>query len=366
MASSVPMATSTPEWDPFAQNFTLFLADQTPFNVSLADLNDFNLYNIRVCINWGSQLGASLLLLVVLLLLAKPERRRSPIFIINTFSLALNCVRCLLQCLYYTGAFNVTYTYFSGDYSRIATSDIAKSVTASVFYLLVLLCIQASFVLQTRVVCTTMAPLYQHCIAFVCGLAALLAVGFRFALTIVNSKSIVEGSDFFDWQWLASASLITITISICFFCVVFSGKLGVAIWQRRKLGLRQFGPMHIVFIMGCQTMIIPAIFAVLQYFTPAPELGQNVLTLVAIFLPLSSMWASANTKSRCTAPTTFPDSQRKLLHSCTTNCSTLVTDATSHAPISPARTDSTAGGELKDGISGVRVDRTFSMDSEKV
>jgi hypothetical protein len=43
-----------------------------------------------------------------------------------------------------------------------------------------------------------------------------------------------------------------------------------------------------------------AIFAVLQHFTHAPELGTNVLTVVAIFLPLSSTWAAAsiNNQSR--------------------------------------------------------------------
>lgn len=34
-------------------------------------------------------------------------------------------------------------------------------------------------------------------------------------------------------------------------------------------------------------------FAVLAYFTNIPDLGTVVLTLVAVFLPLSSLWASA-------------------------------------------------------------------------
>lgn len=57
-----------------------------------------------------------------------------------------------------------------------------------------------------------------------------------------------------------------------------------------------------------------AIFAVLQYFTEVPELGTNVLTLVAIFLPLSSMWAAtlANGKKK---EASNPHSQRKLFGS---------------------------------------------------
>lgn len=36
-----------------------------------------------------------------------------------------------------------------------------------------------------------------------------------------------------------------------------------------------------------------ALFAILQYTAPVPELGSQVLSVVAIFLPLSSIWASA-------------------------------------------------------------------------
>jgi pheromone alpha factor receptor len=49
-------------------------------------------------------------------------------------------------------------------------------------------------------------------------------------------------------------------ISICVFSSVFCTKLGLAIRSRRSLGLKQFGAMQIIFIMGCQTLTIPGKF----------------------------------------------------------------------------------------------------------
>lgn len=50
-----------------------------------------------------------------------------------------------------------------------------------------------------------------------------------------------------------------------------------------------------------------AIFSMLPYFTHVPAIASNVLTLVAIFLPLSSLWASANMSTRTTS-TSVPSS----------------------------------------------------------
>ena len=42
------------------------------------------------------------------------------------------------------------------------------------------------------------------------------------------------------------------------------------------------------------------IFSVLEYTSDIPEMDSNVITLVTIFLPLSSLWASATPEGRQT------------------------------------------------------------------
>ncbi|KAI4164392.1 MAG: hypothetical protein LQ342_002039 [Letrouitia transgressa] len=248
---------SSEDFDPFQQSFTLVLLDGTPFNVTIPDLDDFVRYSVQISINYAAQLGASLIFLIVLLLLTKPEKRKSPVFILNSVALAINVVRNLLQCLYYTGPFSEIYTYFSQDYSRVTASDYASQVTITVLSLLLLVCAELSLIMQVWVVCVTLRDLYKQGVTAFLVLVACLAVGFRFAFTIENAKLILSLNPPTSLNWLASASNIVTTISICLFSAVFIIKLGFALEQRRQLGMNHFGPMQILFIMGCQTLLIP-------------------------------------------------------------------------------------------------------------
>ncbi|KAL8722008.1 MAG: hypothetical protein Q9181_007586 [Wetmoreana brouardii] len=289
---------NTTTFDPFTQSFTLLTRDGTPFNITIPELDQFILYSVQISINYAAQLGASLLFLIVLLLLTKADKRKSPIFIINSIALTLNFLRTLLQCLYFTGPFSEAYTYFSVDYSRVSASDYANQVAITVLTFLLLLCAEASLLLQVRVVCVTLRQAYQRIIFAFSMMIAGLAIGFRLTLCIENSRYILSLQSLFPLAWLASATNITTSISICWFCAVFIIKLGFALDQRKKLGMGSFGPMQVIFIMGCQTLIIPAIFSIIEYFVPLPSMDANVLSLVTIFLPLSSLWASASIDHR--------------------------------------------------------------------
>ncbi|KAI4128989.1 MAG: hypothetical protein LQ341_006615 [Variospora aurantia] len=287
-----------PVFDPFRQTFTLISGDGMAINITIPELDAFILYSVQISINHAAQLGASLIILIVLLLLTKPDKRKTPIFIINSTALVLNVLRSLLQCLYFTGPFSETYAYFSLDYSRVTTSDYASQVTIAVLMWLLLLFVEASLLLQIRVVCVTLLDFYKRIIYALSTCIAGLAVAFRLALSIENAKYIVALESQFSLHWLASAANITTSVSICWFSLVFVVKLGLALNQRKKLNVGSFGPMQIIFIMGCQTLIIPAIFSVIEYFVPLPSIDSNVLTLVTIFLPLSSLWASASVDNR--------------------------------------------------------------------
>ncbi|KAL8717033.1 MAG: hypothetical protein Q9225_005688 [Loekoesia sp. 1 TL-2023] len=335
---------NTTSFDPFTQSFTLLMRDGTPFNVTIPELDDFILYNVQISINYAAQLGASLLFLVVLLLLTKPDKRKSPIFIINSVALILNVLRTLLQCLYFTGPFSETYAYFSVDYTRVSGSDYANQVAITVLIWLLLVCVEVSLLLQVRVVCVTLLDIYKRLIYAISTMIAGLALAFRLALCVENSKYILSLESEFSLRWLASATNITTSISICWFCAVFIVKLGFALDQRRKLNVGSFGPMQIIFIMGCQTLIIPAIFSVIEYFVHLPSMDSNVLSLVTIFLPLSSLWASASVDNRKRS-SEKPKIHGKLLGSNgTATTGPLVDDKFLVGPLSPSETATTRTG----------------------
>ncbi|KAL9127011.1 MAG: hypothetical protein Q9217_004026 [Psora testacea] len=326
--------------DPFEQSFTLVSPGDGPFNVSLSDLNDFNLYNIEICINYGAQIGASIAVLLVLLLLTRPDRRLSAILIVNTLSLIFNIIRNVLQCVRFTGPWTNTYAFFADDFSRVHTKDYAIPITTTVFTLLMQICVEASLCMQVRVVCVTLRELYRRVIFAISGVVALLAIGFRFAYMVENDKYIVALVPTANLYWLGSATNITTSISIFWFCGVFVTKLGFALYQRKKLGIGQFGPMQILFIMGCQTLIIPAVLSILQYWVN-PAMSSNALTAVAIFLPLSSLWASASIDSRTSAS----KESRKVFANYPSGFSEPTTyRQTPSGPVSPAHTATTLRG----------------------
>ncbi|KAI9803050.1 MAG: hypothetical protein M1826_005028 [Phylliscum demangeonii] len=274
-------------------NFTLVLPEGNPINVTEAALDEWSSYNVRITANFGCQLGASILLLIIMVLMTKARSRRSWVFGLNVLALALNTVRTLLQILFFTSGFNDASAFFTGDFSRVRRSDYAVSITADVLTTLLLVNLETSLLLQAHVVCITVPSVYRKAILGLASFVGFVAVGFRAALSVENIKFILHAADFSPFLWLTQATNATSTVSIWVFCLIFVTKLGMVMWGRRRLGMPQLGAVQILFIGGCQTMILPALFSVLQNFTVIPEMGSNVLTVTAISLPLTAMWASS-------------------------------------------------------------------------
>ncbi|EAW09957.1 alpha-factor pheromone receptor STE2 [Aspergillus clavatus NRRL 1] len=293
-------------FDPFEQSFTLQRSDGKTFNTSLV-IADHNMeYMLRLSINYGTQLGASIVLLLILMLLTRPEKRLSSVFLLNVAALASNIVRLVCQISYFSSGFAKTYALLAHDFSRVAQATYASQVMASVFFTLVLVCVEISLVLQVQVVCSNLRRRYRHLLLGASILVTLIPIGFRLAFMVENCIVIVRSGNMKNYHWLESATNIVATVSICFFCAIFVVKLGFAIKMRRRLGVKDFGPMKVIFIMGCQTMIIPALFSICQYWVNIPEFSHNLLTLVTISLPLSSIWAgftldSSNNTANSTA-----------------------------------------------------------------
>lgn len=292
------MATSSAlPFDPYTQNVTMKYRDGGILEVPMAEMNIFVQYNVRVCINYGCQFGASLTLLVILLLLTHADKRGSAVFLLNGLALFFNVMRLLFQVIHFETDFEKIYEYFSMDYSAVPTSAYAISIVSTIFTTIVIVCIEISLVLQLHVVCSTLRRRYRRPLLAFSILVALIPIAFRFFFMVINCKLIISLGYMTTLWWVESATNVSLTVSICFFCVVFVIKLGFAIHQRRQLGVREFGPMKVIFVMGCQTMVAPAIFSIAQYYITVPELNSNVVTLVVISLPLSSIWAGAALKN---------------------------------------------------------------------
>jgi len=209
------------------------------------------------------QFGACLILFLVLMLLSKHDKRRSPVFLFNTAALFFNIILAILQCCVVTSSFWDIYPVLVGDYGVATPAAYRLTAAVSVFLTLVSICIEVSLVLQVHVVSVTLKTWQKMSILAISAFVAVVAMGFRIAQSAISVKCIFHPDEFCSsTTWLAKAKDITLTISICFFSAIFCAKLGWSLRERRKLGMKQFGSMQIIFIGGFQTMIIPGTFPV--------------------------------------------------------------------------------------------------------
>lgn len=247
-------------FNPYSQNITMITSDGTIMSIPLPDFDQYVQAGVQACINYGSQLGATIVTTILLFLLTRAKKRRSIVFCLNIAALLLNVFRIVFQILFYTGAWFEAYAYFSGDISRVSQSDFATSILAAVMTAIVELVMEISLVIQTAVVSTNMPVVYKTILLGLSCLVAVTTIGFRMAEMVVNSIAIVNNESSVSDVWVQKADTVLITVSVCFFSAVFMGKLGYTIHRRKQLGVRQFGPMQVIFIMSCQTMVVPGEF----------------------------------------------------------------------------------------------------------
>ncbi|KAK2827861.1 hypothetical protein FQN49_007270 [Arthroderma sp. PD_2] len=282
-----------PHFDPFQQSVTFLRGDGSSFPVSMAQFDKFLLYIVRTAIAAASQLGASVVMAVLLALLTSPEKRHSIVFYLNITTLLVNVCRTLSSAVFFTSSWVEVYAYFSGDYSKITAGAYANSVMGTIATGLMVILIEMSLLVQTQVLCSTLRDVYRRILLAWSCLVALVPIAFRIVFMVENIKAIMTQASLGKKVWIQSASNISISVSICYFSFIFIAKLGYAIHTRRILGMTGFGVMQVIFIMACQTMVLPAIMSVLQYFIPEFEINTNLLTLLALSLPLTTLWSAA-------------------------------------------------------------------------
>jgi pheromone alpha factor receptor len=251
-----PMA-APQEFDLFTQPFNITLPDGSTRMYPMQILDESRIFIARLATNYGAQIGATIMLLLVLMLLTRSEKRKAKIFIINASCLVVNTIRCILLTCYTTSPMFNPYAQLSGDWSRVTTGNLATTITASIFTLIVSILVMVSLSMQVWVVCVTTAPVQRYIIMAATTLVALVAVGYKAASVILASQETLAFEASTSNRRIYQEGYIAQAVAIWFFSCIFTYKLGYAIYQRRKLKMPQFGPMQIVFIMGCQTMLIP-------------------------------------------------------------------------------------------------------------
>lgn len=253
-------------FDGFRQDFVILLPDgTTPMTANMEDFNLLQKSQLNQGIIYGAQIGVTALLFLIMLIMTKPDKRRSVVFLLNSLALLFILVRTSMAVRLLAGPFFNFYIFELAWYPYVEeiAYSIRLSVATEVLGVFVNGFIFASLVLQVHIICCTLDDI-QHklVIGFCCLLAAMVCI-LRLTLAIMNSMwDIVGLRTVTEEQWgtiqrMASANNIASITCIAIFSAIFNTKLVLAILARRKLNMKQFGPMQIIFVMGLQTMFVP-------------------------------------------------------------------------------------------------------------
>ncbi|KAK9472672.1 fungal pheromone mating factor STE2 GPCR-domain-containing protein [Dipodascopsis tothii] len=283
-----------------------FMTEYTPANQTIqyvdyeghyqysqpADFDSWTNEFVSMAAILGVQIGACTVMAITLALLSKPAKRLTPIFLLNQFSLMVLVVRGILYLKYITGpmaSFASSFALYTDD---IPDSAYSESYATSIMPMLVVIAVEISLILQVRIVYASNRHT-QRVVTVLASMLGLVVVVF-WILSEVNAYDDLYGLTVAMSQWPYTAAYVSYSVFIFACSGAFMYKLYQAIRQRRSLGLTQFGPLQIIFIMSLQTMILPAIMTVIQ-IAANPGFGYSSMTslIVVISLPLSTLWASS-------------------------------------------------------------------------
>lgn len=333
MSSTTSMAAPGSEnFNPHLQPITIFYPDATNFTLTLMDITQVNYAAIRKVTIFGAELGASIIILVLLAALTWAEKRRTILFSVNMLALLALAIRSILQIEYYLQPWFDMYTYLSGDTSDVSMGSRATTVAAGTMQIVLVAATQISLILQIRVVYASM-PKINIAMTALASVVATTVMSF-YTISLVQSNIAGMRAEPYLGGWIYPTARGLYAFSICLYSLVFVLKLGHAIHRRKCLGLQKFGPLQVVFIMGCQTMLVPgknshcpwrnflclslltlaaAIFSVVENVVKFDGLSSLTAALVAISLPLSAMWAAAQTETP--SPSGMGDSYQRIFRS---------------------------------------------------
>lgn len=275
------------------QNFTLNTTAGTQ-TFGIEYLEHFRHYYISESIIFGVKIGTAFSIFIVSFLFSRNWRQ--PVFIFNQTSLFLLIMETIFYIIYTLGPISSMGTVLTLSTAGTTQNDRNISNASSIFQLLLIISIELSLFFQ----CWTMyRDDFRSVVKIVPWIMLVICVipnvVFWFIYVVANCISLNDPVNSFvrrnRWVYVVPRALFA--CSVVLFSLLSVLKLFVTLKRRKHMGLKQFGPFQIVFIMAAQTMIIPAIITLVDFLLPSSPDTLSTLTamFVTIFLPLSSIWA---------------------------------------------------------------------------
>jgi len=269
-----------------------FTSIQGPAEFTFADIESYHEKMMKNAMIFAARVGAAGIMMIALWLTS--SNRRTPVFILNQFSLLFLVLHSGLYLNYLLGGYaSITYT-FTGFSNLINQKDLNVYAVTNVLQVLLTASIETSMAFQVRTIFNHPdGKMIGYPLIALSTLTALATTGLYFYNAVASIMELFKNH---HSVYQYNVQSILFASSVNFMSLILMAKLIMAIRSRRYLGLKQFGSFHILLIMSTQTMVIPSILTILSY---SLESFKNVaipavsVLLVTLSLPLSSMWAAS-------------------------------------------------------------------------
>ena len=233
-------------FNPYEQFITVVNPDGLgSTDVPISYIFDLQESVLQVAAVYGVHLGITTVLILLLALLTKADKRRSVVFTLNMAALVAFWIRAILMIVTTGGPLFNFYIWSLALYDQVGNAyDI--SIAAEIISLLSTAAVELSLLFQVRIVCCTLQQRYRFFLTLGSVAVVTMVVAARFTMAVLNIMWTMNAAGASE-ENIATlvrvqlASTICTLCSILIFSVAFCSKLGHAIYQRRKMGMKQFG-----------------------------------------------------------------------------------------------------------------------------
>ncbi|KAB5571834.1 fungal pheromone mating factor STE2 GPCR-domain-containing protein [Coniochaeta sp. 2T2.1] len=285
---------NTGHFDVLSQNITLIGPDGvTQTDVPIARLNKAYRARFAIEVNYGSQIGACIIMLLVYILMTPRAKLRRIPTIINIVALLTAIVHTVLIAWFPMSMWYEFYTVWSHDLTHVPAQDYRTSVAATATSIPLCIAIEAALWVQAWTMIQLWPDMYKWPATILSVLVTLLAVGFKFADTVMQCLFTVL-LDYQQVLWVRKVDLAFMSASVFWFCFLFNVRLAIHMIQNRSIlpSVKGMSAMEILVLTNAVLMCIPACFAGLEYGQWAAfEFGSLTATSVVIVLPLGTLAA---------------------------------------------------------------------------
>lgn len=266
-----------------------------PVKYSLAEMDRYVDTTVTLGVIFGVRLGSLTWAIISQVLYSSSFK--SIMFLLTMTSLWIAMIQTILFLVYIYSPFRDLSTTFTYSYATLTITDVNVSIAASCFEVVSVMSILITLLYQVHSIFRDSHVIIHHTALILVMGAGFIPTCMIWIWALVVNVNIVVNPDISIYPknpWVVDATAPSFAATIVLVCFVLNAKLLYAILRRKQLGLTQFDATQIFFISFAQTMVIPAVFTIIDFTMPSSvPTGFGALTslLVVISLPMTGIWA---------------------------------------------------------------------------